>query len=353
MSAARRADPTELLLRQLIQLRRYENTLAAEIDAILRQAFDQVSAALLQYDPTGLPPARRRRRVGVLDRRVKGLLDETYRDVARVARGRLAAVGAVQVDAVAARLEQAVAGLRIDIVTPRLGQTFFRAVLAENPVQGALMAEWWSTQKRATAFAFRRQIQLGLLEQESIDALVRRIRGRAVGGGRYRGGVLQTSRREAEALVRTAVQQIANRAAEETYKANADITSRWQYVATLDPRTCPICAPLDGKVFRQEDDSAPRPPRHWNCRCFQVPVLEWRALGLTPPPAGTRAAAGGPVPAGTDYEGWLRQQSAALQDDILGPRRGTLFRAGTVTLADLVRTDGKLVPLKELRRRLA
>jgi len=84
-----------------------------------------------------------------------------------------------------------------------------------------------------------------------------------------------------------------------------------------------------------------------------APVIHWKKLGLTPPDEGTRAAAGGPVPAGTDYAGWLRQQSAALQDEILGPNRGRLFRAGTVTLEEMVRTDGRTVTLKELARRIA
>jgi SPP1 gp7 family putative phage head morphogenesis protein len=353
LSAARRPDPVELLLRNAIQLRRYENGLAAEVDRILRRAFDRLAGSLVELDPTAVTPGRRPRRLAALDRRVAEILDTAYWDVRRLARGQLGQLGEIQAQAAAAQLEHSAVGVRIDLVTPRLGQTFFRTVLAENPVQGALMREWWATQKRATAFAFRRQVQLGLLGQEPIDALVRRIRGRAVGRDRFAGGVLQASTRETEALVRTAVQQVANRAAAETFKQNADITEEWQYVATLDPRTCPICRPLDGKVFRHDDPKAPSPPLHWNCRCFRAPRIAWKKLGLTAPSEGSRAAAGGPVPADTDYSGWLRQQPAAVQDEILGPNRGRLFRAGKVTLEEMVRTDGRTVTLKELARRIA
>jgi hypothetical protein len=38
-----------------------------------------------------------------------------------------------------------------------------------------------------------------------------------------------------------------------------------------------------------------------------------------------------------------------VQDDVLGPARAKLFREGRVSLRDLVRTDGGIVSLDELR----
>lgn len=48
---------------------------------------------------------------------------------------------------------------------------------------------------------------------------------------------------------------------------------QWQWVAVLDPKTCPVCRPLDGEVA-----SSPRmfprgaPPLHPNCRCVVIPT---------------------------------------------------------------------------------
>ena len=47
----------------------------------------------------------------------------------------------------------------------------------------------------------------------------------------------------------------------------------WEWVATLDPKTCPICRPLDGQ--RRPDPSLfPfEIPVHPNCRCVILPVV--------------------------------------------------------------------------------
>jgi hypothetical protein len=45
-------------------------------------------------------------------------------------------------------------------------------------------------------------------------------------------------------------------------------------------------------------------------------------------PPGTRASMDGQVPADLTYADWLKKQSAARQDEILGPTRGKLFRSG-------------------------
>ena len=162
---------------------------------------------------------------------------------------------------------------------------------------------------------------------------------------------MQVSTRHADVLVRTAVNQIATRAQVETFEANRDVTDEYIYTATLDDRTSDICRALDGKRFAYGEGSMP--PQHPNCRSVVRPVVNWKKLGLEPPPDGQRAAQDGPVSAKLDYADWLRQQTAAEQDDILGPARGKLFRSGKVTLQDLVRADGSRLTLEELREKIA
>jgi len=76
-----------------------------------------------------------------------------------------------------------------------------------------------------------------------------------------------------QAIARTAVQDANRQVHEEVYKANADQLSdlQWEWVAVLDSRTCPTCAPLDGKRWDKRRD-APRWPAHVNCRCQVVAV---------------------------------------------------------------------------------
>ena len=95
-------------------------------------------------------------------------------------------------------------------------------------------------QAAKTQRAFGDQIRIGMLAGETNRDLVKRIRGTQIPGaprGTFTGGVLQTSTREANTLVRTSVQQIANQTREETYRENADIIKGVQALVVLDTRT--------------------------------------------------------------------------------------------------------------------
>lgn len=44
------------------------------------------------------------------------------------------------------------------------------------------------------------------------------------------------------------------------------VWTRW--ITASDERTCPICAPLEGTLWREGE--GPEPPLHGNCRCVRV-----------------------------------------------------------------------------------
>ena len=50
----------------------------------------------------------------------------------------------------------------------------------------------------------------------------------------------------------------------------------WRYVVYDESTACPICGPLNGKVFAS-DDRTYWPPLHFNCRCMDEPVFEGEA----------------------------------------------------------------------------
>lgn len=75
-------------------------------------------------------------------------------------------------------------------------------------------------------------------------------------------------------IARTEIMRASNLGALTIYEQNQDVLSGWEWVATLDERTCPICGGLDGQVFRWGSRQA-QPPSgsHPGCRCTIVPVL--------------------------------------------------------------------------------
>lgn len=357
-------DPTEVVVRNLFLIQRFGNSLNDAVRAQVSALFDEMAGLIAKIDPTGpsLNVYRLQRAAKLFDQ-IQALTGETFDAIAREVRLHLAGWGKQQAEVAALHL-QAVLGAgakgKVDAIGLTINQV--KAIVDTDPMQGAVMKEWWSRQADRTAFEVRRQIQLGMTRSESIDDLVRRVRGRATGpaireggkivGHRFTGGVLDTTTREAEAIVRTAVNDVSNVAAFETFRANGDITTTYEYTATLDSRTTLICASLDGRTFAYDDTAAPKPPQHWNCRSILVPVVDWKALGLESPPEGTRASAGGQVAADTRYEQWLRDQPESVQAEVLGAGRAKLFRDGA-TLRDMVRSDGRRVPLTEIAAKAA
>jgi SPP1 gp7 family putative phage head morphogenesis protein len=210
---------------------------------------------------------------------------------------------------------------------------------------------------------FGQVVRQGLLTGETTDDIARRLKGRLNFG--QKGSVKQiasaggqattVANNQVVALVRTSINQIANAASQQVYEANQDITKKYRYVATLDSRTSAICRALDGREF--EYGKGPKPPQHFNCRSTTVAVIDYEALGFTPPAEGKRAAQGGMVPADQSYGQWLAKQSKATKAEALGKSKVAYFDKLSAkygpkdAIAKLVRDDGSEVTLQQLRKR--
>jgi len=155
-------------------------------------------------------------------------------------------------------LEQ-VSPIAWDFVAP--SSAILKSLITQQPMEGALVKEWFGKLSKDTAFAINRQIQMGMIEGEGIEKIVRRIKGTRA--AQYSDGILNASRHSLRAVVRTSVSNVAHLAREETYKANDDVVKGVQIQATLDTRTCPRCMNWDGETY--EIGEGPRPPAHYSC----------------------------------------------------------------------------------------
>ena len=68
---------------------------------------------------------------------------------------------------------------------------------------------------------------------------------------------------------------------------------------------------------------------------------------------GTRASLDGQIPQDITYAQWIKKQSAARQDEVLGPSRGKLLREGRLPMEALYSQKGQYLSLAELRERHA
>ena len=201
------------------------------------------------------------------------------------------------------------------------------AAAMARPFQGTLLREALSGLEAAAATRVRSAIRQGFIEGRSPADIARTLRGTRA--ARYRDGLMQVSRRSAEAITRTAITHFASVAANETYLAFAEVVESVVWVSVLDSRTSLTCISLNGRVFRL--NKGPRPPAHWNCRSTTVANLKDFPMA--------------PIPS---YGDWLARQTTAQQDDILGRARAALWRNGA-PLEAFTDNKGKALTLQQLR----
>lgn len=120
-------------------------------------------------------------------------------------------------------------------------------------------------------------------------------------------------------------------------------TVRWH--AVLDPRVCGNCGLRHSRVYqipsrKPVGHSVPMvhtPPFHPFCRCILLPM---------------RTLPGAVDKADPDrFEHWLETQSPEKQNAILGKGRADLYRAGKITLQELIGQRGLIMTMKELQLR--
>jgi len=135
-------------------------------------------------------------------------------------------------------------------------------------------------------------------------------------------------------VTRTAINHVGQHAREAVFAENKQVVGHVQWLAVLDSRTSQICASLDSQTY--EINKGPRPPAHANCRSVMIPVVKppegIPGIDSSKLPVGERAAMGGPVPGKVTFGPWLKKQSAAVQNEILGVGKGKLFRRGKVPI---------------------
>jgi SPP1 gp7 family putative phage head morphogenesis protein len=302
--------------------------------------------------------------------------------------------------------------IQVELASTALSPEQLKAIASDVSIEGAHVDEWWRRQEESLRFNFQRQVQLGMMQGEGVDKMVERVRGTRANN--FRDGIMDAPKHQAEALVRTSVQNVAARARRESFEANADVIKAIQQISTLDARTTQICMAYSGKQWSLPDyqpigHDLPYEggvPRHWNCRSSEIPVTRsWQEMGAEGIDTGGRPAhdpdayfrkrfrekleerhadeirkgskrqgipieewidrqvgratrnaqssMDGYVPADMDYEAWLRTKPVEFQKNVLGKGKWDLWDQGKLTFSELVDESGRPLSLAQLAERTA
>lgn len=257
------------------------------------------------------------------------------------------------------------------------------AALVENsPFEGQILKDWVTSLEDADLRRIMNQIRIGLVQGEESNEIIRRVIGTAQFNGQD--GVTETTRQQADGITRTAVNFFSNAARREFFIENNDIFSQEMWVSTLDNRTTPICRSRDGNIYPVGE--GPYPPAHFGCRSLRVAYLGQDLAGMRPYNSSTEQELLneftmsrnipsvksredllhgykskfdkfankrvreliGRLPASVTYQEFLKNQTIAFQNQVLGITRAKLFRAGGLTLDRFVLKNGTELTLKQL-----
>ena len=144
-------------------------------------------------------------------------------------------------------------------------------VVSSGLCQGFTAKEMFASLTDGDAAIVENTVRSGFSQGKTINEIVKELIGTAKNN--YTDGAIQRSRSSAVNMARTIANSVANNAKQAFYEANADIIIGVEILATLDGRTCPVCAALDRKRYKTKEQH-PTPPIHHQCRCVLLPVTE-------------------------------------------------------------------------------
>jgi hypothetical protein len=216
------------------------------------------------------------------------------------------------------------------------------------PFDGAPLSEWWERLEQSQQNRINDTVRSGWLSGDSAQEIAAAL---------IEDGVLSTgdgasdttARRQAKTIARTGVSILANTSHKQIIQANADWLDGQEWIATLDTRTCLICAANDHEIYDADADITC--PAHFGCRCVLVAITP-NMLALRQKLDLTRASMNGQVSASWNYGDWLRTRSQERIEQILGPQRAALFLSGKADIKNFV-DNGRVLTLEELKAELS
>jgi SPP1 gp7 family putative phage head morphogenesis protein len=337
----------EETIRHAVGLQRYGSGIVKKIITLLKRTETDLVKKLIDFDLTpGRSEIARQRLQRLLDS-VREIIQEGYNGLEPELRKELLELADYESE-YQQKMLQTTVPVQLDLTTPTIEQLV--AVVQRRPFNGALLSEWAARLEENTRRRVSDAISIGFTEGETVQQIVQRVRGTRANN--YKDGILEVTRREAEAIVRTAVSHVANGARDELFRANTDVIKGWKFVATLDSKTTPVCRALDGGFYKVGE--GPLPPRHINCRSTASPVTySFKELGIDEEelPPSTRSSMDGQVPEDMTYGEWLRKRSRAEVEDIMGKTKAKLFLDGNLPLDRFVSRQGDELTIAELKKR--
>lgn len=335
------ADSNEFLVNAAVRhqhfLERFKTSQANKFTKFLKDADRRITDTLNKAGNINS-----RRKLNQTQTQVREVLAGIYGNWGGELTDDLVEFGEAEADFEARSLEKAVVG--ISVTAPAVEQ--IKAAALARPFTGKLLKDELKGFTELESKRVDTLIRQGFFEGKTTAQIITDIRGTKA--NKFKDGALNITDVSAKRITRTAVQHFSNVARQETWQANDDIITGYEWLSTLDSRTSGTCKALDGRIF--DIGNGPLPPAHPNCRSTTTPILDddivqedgegnKRLVDAN----SSRESSEGETDANETYNSFLKKQPRSFQDEALGPTKAKLFRDGGLSVTKFV--DRKFAPL--------
>ncbi len=278
-------------------------------------------------------------------------------------------------------------GVYLDIASVAFTTNQLKSIASNIVIDGSPAATWWSKQAADTRRRFADVVKQGLLRGQTNQEIIKAVRGSAAMN--YTDGIMEASRRNAEALVRSSISAVTTDTRLRTIEQNKEFVRGYRQLSTLDSRTSVICIAYSGKRWDLQRNPLGHNlpmlpfPRHFNERSQLLPELKsfgeladrklpqadnrtveqlfrqklremgWDEERIAKARRRTQASMDGQVSVDEPFERFLERKGKDFQDKQLGKGKAELFRKGLITdLSRLVDGKGNPLTVKQLRQQL-
>ena len=370
-----------------VYLKRHEISVANKIEKFLRDNQVEILEELRQKDIfTEVPTRRNRSQLIIVLKRTQKQIQKLNKKVIEEVRQDMIETAKYEVRFQKRMTRESFKPIPVQLkLSP--DDAILQTALYTEPFLGDIFKTWSKDFSLAQQKRITRETRLAFFQGEGQEGLTRRLLSRGVF---KKTGALAPNIRQARAFARTSLNHSINQARDLFHKQN-NYAKKFRYTAVLDGRTTLLCASRDGVIFKE--GNRPGVPAHIQCRSIYVPIIdpdlvfgdrqtitststrkklrsEWRASA--------RQVAGkkwntynkttqknlvnkqksrwlkqnvGTVSAKTNFNDFLKNQSAKFQDEYLGKERSALFRKGGLDLNKFIdKKTGRTITLDILKR---
>lgn len=241
------------------------NSIGAEISETLEGALDRVIGRIVLLEEKSEQTqslVRKKKWLTQQKAEIEKILDSVYADIGKTIKGKAIETAQASPEIAHTILTKIIPkrfGVKLGV--PKLNKKRVLSWFESSQVEGLFFNEYLKKLETNTVSRIIRESRLALLSGEDKTGAAKRIQ-----------QALDVSRRSAKGLAHNAVRQAQVWGERQYLLENSQKLKGLRFVAELDRQTCPICIPLDNRVYPVGD--APNPPLHWLCRCHLEPVFK-------------------------------------------------------------------------------